>query len=537
VLPIRLQQPYNPDAISENRAYDYFGILVTTNGEAPQQYIIPLAIRFCGSQSHPPTDKLYNKVDKHWEISDNQNSALFAKFNNHALLRCIDTEVCMANVTSSAVTWTPRRFAVAFDVAARISCTDSILQAIGPTHMDNNNFAATYSRKFQGWERYTSVPRLTAKLLQVCCPVRFKAAKPWEPFDVVPLESFDFVAPTSPTSVSLDRQVPLDEEFEARPEQTNDMTEIPPLDDETRDQLLPSMHYNDKKSCAAHYCCPYEPCTYSDFCLEHHAIALEAWNSFDNEERAVLEGLTKPRGWHHNIDFQDTIIFSPPTTTGIENFRVLHQHYNNRILWAVDVEFGTLRGVNAVPYAILIRNVRDGALILSTSVDYDGINLDEMEHILAAHQGDRGTSVWTRKSYFMNFYNGVTTNGMSLSAVGRFLRTAGFSIETHTLLSWYTMIDMYVVCRALLGHDQLLDSTLPSQLTSLVDQHRKSIQPFDIARMMGRCTDLGNLRLGYVFRSMFLIQRQLRMHDPDNNTLAMVQILHVAKGRSEKWTN
>jgi hypothetical protein len=34
---------------------------------------------------------------------------------------------------------------------------------------------------------------------------------------------------------------------------------------------------------------------------------------------------------------------------------------------------------------------------------------------------------------------------------------------------------------------------------------------------------------------MFTAQRQLRMHDPDNDTLAMVQVLQAIKTKSEEW--
>lgn len=223
------------------------------------------------------------------------------------------------------------------------------------------------------------------------------------------------------------------------------------------------------------------------------------------------------------------------TRITVDQFRRLHRYLAMSTIWVVDVEFASLKAVNVVPFAISVRDARTAELVLSTPIDYDDIDLGDLEDLLAAHQGDRGTSTFMRKRYFQKFYNSTTTNGMSLSAGGRHLKTAEFTPETHKVISWYTSVDEHVFCRAILGHDQVLDPTPGVQLMYLVAGSNACLQPFDLARMLRASTNLSNIRLGYVFRSLFPTQRQLKMHDPNNDTLAAVKVLRLIEGVSQQW--
>jgi hypothetical protein len=76
----------------------------------------------------------------------------------------------------------------------------------------------------------------------------------------------------------------------------------------------------------------------------------------------------------------------------------------------------------------------------------------------------RGENIFNSIAQISRHYSAETTHGMFLRAIGDHLRTAGFNAATHSIISWWTRIDEYTVCRALLGHNGLLDSTPRKQL-------------------------------------------------------------------------
>lgn len=56
----------------------------------------------------------------------------------------------------------------------------------------------------------------------------------------------------------------------------------------------------------------------------------------------------------------------------------------------------------------------------------------------------------------------------------------------------------------------------------------------NLAIMVQRLTNFTNIRLGCVFRSPFQGQRGLKMHDANNETLAMVETFHVIESITRK---
>jgi hypothetical protein len=153
-------------------------------------------------------------------------------------------------------------------------------------------------------------------------------------------------------------------------------------------------------------------------------------------------------------------------------------------MWAVDVEFPGVTGANSIPFYISVRDIWTERVVLLTSIDHDGIALKEIERLVVEHYGGRNTPVWCWVAHFSRFYPGsLTTTGMSLAAVGDHLRDAGFSPQTHHILSWYSSMDIAVVCRALLGHSQLFDFTPLDGLCAQVDESSQILQPFNIATL------------------------------------------------------
>ncbi|KAI4962476.1 hypothetical protein J4E86_001511 [Alternaria arbusti] len=65
------------------------------------------------------------------------------------------------------------------------------------------------------------------------------------------------------------------------------------------------------------------------------------------------------------------------------------------------------------------------------------------------------------------------------------------------------------------------------------DLGRPSLQPIHFGYLIKHCTDLGNLSLGYVHRSLF--DKNLEMHDAGNDTLAMYDIYQWFLTNTRDW--
>lgn len=65
---------------------------------------------------------------------------------------------------------------------------------------------------------------------------------------------------------------------------------------------------------------------------------------------------------------------------------------------------------------------------------------------------------------FTRFYNASHTNVMGLVAVGRAMRSAGFSVGTHRMFSWWAMSDLITISRTLQALAALFDQISIHQL-------------------------------------------------------------------------
>jgi hypothetical protein len=109
------------------------------------------------------------------------------------------------------------------------------------------------------------------------------------------------------------------------------------------------------------------------------------------------------------------------------------------------------------------------------------------------HQQKRGStgSPFTKSPYFTKFYRSDTASGMSLAAVGKFIRDAGFTPNTHRIVSWYTPVDVYIFRRALLGHSQLIDMTpTPSLMELYSNDGATCLQPYNLATIVKHSSNL-----------------------------------------------
>jgi hypothetical protein len=74
---------------------------------------------------------------------------------------------------------------------------------------------------------------------------------------------------------------------------------------------------------------------------------------------------------------------SPQSGHHKQALQLLHDIDKNFVVYLVDVEFGTVRGFNAIPYQISIRNGLSGEIVLSTFVHYSSRESIDIEDEIA----------------------------------------------------------------------------------------------------------------------------------------------------------
>ncbi len=162
-----------------------------------------------------------------------------------------------------------------------------------------------------------------------------------------------------------------------------------------------------------------------------------------------------------------------------------------------------------------------------------------MEAQIREHHEQVSSSVlsfWCTQDYFGQFYQSECTCGLSLQAIGSILREKGYSPNTHRFFSWYSNLDIAVFSRALRGLNEIMDYTpFPELFFDPDSKGVNALQPVNIARsLIKKCTNLTSTKCGYVHRSMFPGQ-WLKMHLPENDTLAMNQICRRLLQESLEW--
>ena len=115
---------------------------------------------------------------------------------------------------------------------------------------------------------------------------------------------------------------------------------------------------------------------------------------------------------------------------------------------------------------------------------------------------------------------------MSLAAIGHYLRSAGYSPDTHCVIGWSSFADYITFHRALLGHSMVLDDIKSALLRSLKDSSgEKTLQPLDLCSLVRQCSDLVSGKLAYVHGSAFGLEEALRWNLPELDCLGMAQLL------------
>jgi hypothetical protein len=215
--------------------------------------------------------------------------------------------------------------------------------------------------------------------------------------------------------------------------------------------------------------------------------------------------------------------------------QLVHEIHRCFVVWTVDCEFANVKGAQSIVFILTIRDVKTGDIILSTSVDYDRMELTELERQLTAYQEalSRHASRFCSIQYFAKWYNAMATNGMSVPAIGEAMRAAGFSPSTHRIISWWTTIDCTFLLRALHGSNTLIDQT-PISVLELRDGESAVMQPYNLARIIRHCTNLTSSACGWTYRSFFQ-GKTLDFHHPDQDTLATSEIYRHFIRETEQW--
>ncbi|KAJ4361430.1 hypothetical protein N0V95_001847 [Ascochyta clinopodiicola] len=362
VLPVRLQYPYDRKAPSTLRALDYYGLVIRCTKDGFDEHkLLPLATKFVGSEPQTVTQHIAggNKRVVTWPRDEPASIDLFEKLNSEPILRCGDAEVLfLANPDGVywEIPWAPRRYVYAFDVAPRLETANAVLEPAGRINIRNT---------FR------------------CTPVQFSKL-PTNPFEVVSLDEFSFqseasildvVFPTGPNLSEADAQ--YDEE------ESSVITT-------TEEEYLLSMPFDGMRSRSAHSDCPFLPIgSSSPFCSAHHAMVSRGWDILTETRKGQVNGTTRVARLHVHVKddgYQSAFTTTLRSHNTIVAIRTVRNIYDTHITWVVDVEFCRPNGVQAVPFAISIRDLGTKDIVLSTTVDYNGIDLDDLEDKLGDHQ-------------------------------------------------------------------------------------------------------------------------------------------------------
>jgi hypothetical protein len=439
------------------------------------------------------------------------------KFLDSTLLRCIDVHRVQVEHNKQWQSpfdgeWYERRWSTTWDVATRLANVRQRLRvpsiAIGHRHNDLEEYA-------RGFDRYSSMNLLTDHILKSCRPVRFRQGTPLHPFATVSLDTFD-LEPGSTFLESAHPDIPM---FER---------------DDVSDEMLFMLAMNPvdgKQSCAFHIQCTELPQSGSDFCTMHHDAIVEALTTAPKGHLCTRKMAVQDS---QQDSQQDTQWIQP---SDISCVRVVHEVDDKFEVWCIDVEFSQVRAVSTIPYILTVRDEKTGAIVLSTTVDYDGRGLQDVEDALEQHQQSYGSTVHKGLStvrYFSKFYKSEHTHGMTLAAIGDYLRSVGFNPNTHRITSWFSGVDCVIFHRAILGHSQLLDYTPYHTLIHLPDEHGDScLQPYSLSHTLKACSNISSQRCGYVYRSF--CDEDLEMHWPDANPLAMYRLYQLFLEVSGQW--
>jgi hypothetical protein len=451
------------------------------------------------------------------------------------LLSCYIADFDLDLTTPTSLVWAPRNYATVWRLAHSLS---NVKESISCLEGHQNSTARW---RISGWSLYSDTELLARKIASIAKVVTFHDPPPTTPFDTIQLGAFSFLPdrPRSLQDFTVHEAVGVveDEAFDIEFEDPIDHFSEPEGNEPRRAE--PTLHLqqcpvDERLSCSYHQDCTLHPRANSIYCLWHHRIVAETCP----ETFLTIATIARP-----DLVRQETVKFTKPESlTDCKHVRTLHEITKNFIVWIIDTEFFSIPGktLNFVPWQVAVRDGASGKIILSSLVDYDSMNLEDMMEEMDKYDTPASANAPQRfrrtiEQLHRN-YHGPQTTGLGLGAIGEALIEAGFHADTHRVISWYSPMDMQVFSRAIRGDSDLISARKgPKTFFQLHDTSgRPSLQPINLGHLVKRCSNLLSGSMGYVHRSLFDTKRLL-MHEAENDTLAMYDVYQRFLRETKHW--
>jgi hypothetical protein len=386
-----------------------------------------------------------------------------------------------------------------------------------------------------GWHMFSDIKLLARKIATIARCVTFRGELPLKPFEVIEVNSFDFVDKCSQIknahSSLNDHISPAVNEGVSQPTEFEDpVTDLPDSSDEVQLKGKRGHPVDGKRTCVYHLECTLHPRAGSMYCLWHHRIVA------NQRPETFLTTIDKQTP---DTSRQNSVAFTKPKSLAHWNtLRTLHKITKDYVVWLVDVEFYVVPGHMVVPWQVVVRDGSSGNIVLSSLIDYNSMSITEMVDKMRKHRTDKTTPnpcAWeTSYSSVSKRYQGMHTTGLTLGSFGEALLDAGFCADTHRVLSWFCPSDMQVFTRAIDNDNEFLRRNDASYGQIYDSNGQPCLQPVNLGPFIKHCTDLQSCRLGFAHRSMFP-GKYLEMHDPENDTLAMYEIYQRFLSETQDW--
>ncbi|KAI8932700.1 hypothetical protein NX059_010192 [Plenodomus lindquistii] len=186
-----------------------------------------------------------------------------------------------------------------------------------------------------------------------------------------------------------------------------------------------------KVSCGFRLHCTLMPMDGGRYCAEHNDMLMTGTHDHTPKSLGSDEAI---RWGRQDVSFhppQAPLRHNPQRVSYPGVLERLHFDHANFVIWVIDCEFVAPFGANTIPFILTVRDVKTGAIIVSTTIDYGAMLLSDIVEELTKHQGQRGLTPFMCVEYMAGFYHGDRTSGLSMSAVGKILLDAGFTPNTH----------------------------------------------------------------------------------------------------------
>jgi hypothetical protein len=435
--------------------------------------------------------RFQDATNTQWDRSIPAFVPIFEKFADSPILKVADAQIVGGVMPSKRKTrtlqWVERRFETTYGLAPSLRQAEVYMrsepQALHELTPDRNDY-------YLNVNLYNSLSVLIETVASVCPPVVFQGPPPSHPFAVLGLDAFVFQQLVPPPP----------QRFRFPSFRLEAATEDEAAEVEDDDNFRAAHPVDGQPSCVFHLQCTWHPQEGSRFCRPHHELVAECLRE---SKTAAGTGWQKASGIQKNVvditwSSQANVIRAKPEGCTLSAVRLVHRLNSTYKIWAIDTEFAVARGTTSAPYARSIRDRQTTGDILRTAVDYSGRTLESLEDELAAHQEMHGSipTHLMQRGYMSRWYPGATTHGMSMTAIGDSIRAAGFQPSTHKVISWSTSIDLAVFQRALLGHNDLIDTTPYESLMGSYEDV-PCLQPFNLAVLVKEVhkLDISRLRL------------------------------------------